>query len=166
MNDTELIISGTGFSISEIFVDSYNEDAVYAAKVERVNNYGYFEISIDGTDRRLKRHLSDCQDLYGICVARQVRGLHCLGPDVYVLDSVDEFEEVYFIKLYTEEGCKYLSRTRQVSEYTDYITKAWFTFDKEQADRFATRLTLKYMKPYEVVAASNAIVLDEYEVAE
>lgn len=155
-------IHGTSFNISEVFVDEEQPHLIYYAKVSKVNRFGFFEVTIADCDKKLKRHLMDCYDLQGVCLAGQIMGLVCKGPESYMLTMRGDFEEVYFVRRSTSDGYEYVARTRTNSPYTEDITKAWFTFDKEQAERFASKLTLKELTVYESVSAEDAIQLDTY----
>lgn len=159
------VIHGSTFSITDIFVHCIKCDA-YVAEVTKINQFGYFEITVVESGRKIKRHLSDCNDLDGVCIAGHIKGLKRIDADTYVLDLVNEFEEVYVIRRPCEDGYEYLARTRTNGNFTSDITKAWFTFNKEQADNFAMRLTMKELIAYETVPVSKQVQLDEYERVE
>lgn len=160
------VIQGTGFSVTGIFVVPIDEDNSNAiGEVINVNEYGFFEIELYKTNRRIKRHLSDCQDVFGICVGRPIKGLTRLTEELFALSFSSEFKQVYFLRKPCNDGYEYIARTRTENKYTSNICLAWFTFDYEQAKNFAQRLTLKEFIAYDVVS-SESIKLEEFIVQE
>lgn len=158
----ELHIDGSGFNITGIFVQPYEENLLYGAEVAHVNQYGFFEITLDNKKLHLKRHISKCDDLIGMCYPYSIHGLHNLG-DTYVLDVPEDYEEVYFIQI-TEDGTpKYVTRKEFGVTYTEDITDAWFTFDKGQALNIAAKFSMKKLIIHNVVDTKKAITLSRYE---
>lgn len=156
------VIRGSTFSVTDIFVHHVTCQ-FYVAEVTKINQYGYFEITVLESGRKIKRHLSDCNDLEGVCIAGHIHGLERVDAETYVLELVGEFDEVYVIRRPSEDGYEYLARSRENGNFTFDITKAWFTFDKQQADNFAMRLTMKELVAYDAVPVSTQVQLDEYE---
>ena len=157
------VIHGSTFSVTDIFVHLVQCDA-YIAEVTKINQYGYFEVTILESGKKIKRHLSDCNDLIGVCVAGHIKGLKRVDEETYVLDMINDFEDVFVVRKPCEDGYEYLARVRtNDNKFTQDITKAWFTFDKAQADNFAMRLTMKELIAYDVVSVNEQIHLDEYE---
>ena len=153
-----IFIHGTSFNVSEVFIDEDEPLEVYLAKVSKFNKYGYFELTIADCDKKLKRHLADCYDIQSMCLGGWVMGLSMLGPEQYALNVKGESEDVYVIR----KGASFVARTRKDSKFTDDVTLAWFTFDKEQAERFAMNLTMKELTVYEAVSVEQIIQLDKY----
>lgn len=153
-----IFIHGTSFNISEVFIDEDNPHEIYLAKVSKFNRFGYFEMTIANCDKKLKRHLADCYDIQSSCIGGWVLGLVPIGPEQFALNVTGVSEDVYVIR----RGSEFIARTRKDSRFTDDITLAWFTFDKEQAERFATNLTLKELTVYEAVSVEQIIQLDKY----
>lgn len=153
-----IFIHGTSFNVSEVFIDEDEPSQVYLAKVSKFNKFGYFELTIANCDKKLKRHLADCYDVQSMCLGGWVMGLIMLGPEHFALHVKGESEDVYVIR----SNNRFIARTRKEDRFTDDITLAWFTFDKEQAERFAMHLTMKELTVYEAISVEDIIQLDKY----
>lgn len=159
---SEIFISGTSFNLSEVFINEDLTQMDYIAKVSNVNEFGFFELEIYGTDKRIKRHLTDCYDLMQIGLNGHILGVIQLDDGSYHLSFKGDLKDVYVITKVIDDELNFIARSRINGRYTDDITLAWFTFDKEQADRFATNLTIKELSVYTASNVKDVIKLDSY----
>lgn len=164
MHDTISIIAGSDFVVSNLWqLGKFNND--YAAEVIQFNKMGYIGIKVRGNDNIVRRHLSDCEDIRSMTINSNIKNLMFDGKRWVLIHEGEELssQDVYVVRIMGESGVPYyLSRTTSDSSITSDITKAWFTFSKEQALRYARRLSLTRMKPYECVKADDVIELHHY----
>ena len=168
---TRHIIRGTQAVVEEMFVDSKETfDKIFVGYVEKYNKYGFIQINFydEYRDKKyckkpIKRHVTRSQDIAAMWEQFPIKDYYILDDTIRLSPEKDS-EEVYFIITANEYGeTSALSMDRNKSMYTADLTEAWFTFDKEQALRVAQKLTKKYMKLFVYKAASDIIILDEYE---
>lgn len=159
---SEIFISGTSFNLSEVFINEDLTQMDYIAKVSNVNEFGFFELEIYGTDKKIKRHLTDCYDLMQIGLNGHILGVIQLEDGSYHLSFKGDLKDAYVITKVIDDELYFIARSRINGRYTDDITLAWFTFDKEQADRFATNLTIKELSVYTASNVKDVIKLDSY----
>jgi hypothetical protein len=159
---SEIFISGTSFNLSEVFINEDLTQMDYIAKVSNVNEFGFFELEIYGTDKKIKRHLTDCYDLMQIGLNGHILGVIQLDDGSYHLSFKGDLKDVYVITKVIDDELNFIARSRINGRYTDDITLAWFTFDKEQAERFATNLTIKELSVYTASNVKDVIKLESY----
>lgn len=159
---SETFISGTSFNLSEVFIDKDFAQIDYIARVSNVNEFGFFELEIYGTDKKIKRHLTDCYDLMQIGLNGHILGVVQLDDGSYHLSFKGVLKDAYVITKVIDNELNFIARRRLNGRYTDDITLAWFTFDKEQAERFANNLTIKELSVYTVSNIKDVIKLDIY----
>lgn len=158
----EIFISGTSFNLSEVFTNEYFTRLDYYAKVSNVNKFGFFELEVDGTSKKIKRHLTDCHDLIEIGLNGHIQGIIQLDDGSYHLTYKGPLKDAYVITRIIDDELYYIARRRTEDRFTNDITLAWFTFDREQAERFATNLTVKELSVYTASNIDDVIRLDEY----
>lgn len=165
MGSKVTLISGTDYNINGICeLGELNKECT--AEVVRFNKFGYVSIGILGKDKFIKRHLSDCEDIRSITIGSAIRNM-VFSHDRWVIihEGAEPLsEDVYVLRTYNNQGkVMYLSRSTVNGRTTEDITKAWFTFMKEQAVRYATKMTLMYMHVFEAVNVEDVIQLQHYE---
>ena len=168
---TTHIIRGSTAVVEEMFIDLQQAmDLIFAGYIEKYNKYGFVQINFydEYKNRKyckkpIKRHVTHSEDVALMWNKFPIKDYYVID-DVIRLSPTTESEEVYFI--ITADDCGMnaaLKFDRTQSMYTSDLTEAWFTFDKEQASRLAAKLTRKYLKLFVCKAASDVVVIDDYE---
>ncbi len=165
MNNKVTIISGSDYNINGIQqLGDINNAGV--GKVVKFNKFGYVGIYFQFKEHIIKRHLSDCEDIRSIAIGQQLSNLVYKDNRWVVLHNGVELpsEDVWVIKLYDDDGDPiYMSRSEMYGYATYDITKAWFTFDRQQAFNYANKQSIIYMRAYSAVRVEDEITLQYYE---
>lgn len=165
MNSKVILISGTDYDINGIQkLGEFNTDS--NAEVVKFNKFGYVGIKVKGRDGIVKRHLSDCEDIRSMLIGSAVKNLAFENNRWTIIHKGDELisEDVYVVKLQNRYcGEHYISRSNVEGYVTDDITKAWFTFEREQAVGYANKMSIKRLMVYTAVKVEDAIKLEHYE---
>lgn len=165
MNDKVVLISGTDYNINGIQkLGELNNNN--SAEVVKFNKFGYVGIRVEGKNELVKRHLSDCEDVRGMVIGSSVRNLIFEDSRWFVTHNGIELpsEDVYVVKFY-DQCCEeiYVARSTVDGYSTRDITKAWFTFNKEQAVNYANKKAIMNMRVYTAVNVESIISLQYYE---
>lgn len=165
MNDKVIIISGTDYNISGIQqLGKTNSD--YIAEVIKFNKFGYIGIKVYGKDIIMRRHLSDCEDVRSMIINMPMRNLEFVDGRWVVIHEGKELpsDDVYVVRTNgSGKDQAYIARSQVDGFVTSDITRAWFTFDKQQAIKYATRMSLCNMRVYETLNVADIIKLQHYE---
>lgn len=165
MGEKMAMISGTEFDINGIQkLGEFNANS--KGVVVEFNKYGYIGVKVDGRDDIVKRHLSDCEDLRSMVLGSSIRNLVFEDGRWIVVHDGHEIpsSDVYIIKFYNQCGEDvYLSRSSADGHATLDITKAWFTFIKEQAVNYASKKSIMNMRAYTAVNVEDIIKIQRYE---
>ena len=159
MSKNVTLISGTDFNISDInILGTFNNK--YKAEVVMFNKFGYIGLVVYGKDKIVRRHISDCEDIRAMIIGSQVRNLvMCDNRWVVVHDGTPlPSKEVYVVR----NNDNYIARSNVNGNYTKDITKAWFTFNKEQSIRYANNMTISSLRAYESINVESVIELQHY----
>ena len=157
-----VFISGTSFNLNDVFTDKGYIHEDYIAYVSKVNEFGFFEIKLNNSDKKIKRHLTNCTDLMQIGLNGYINGIYQSNDGSYHLYFTGDTEDAYVVSKEIDGELCYLARVRKDGIFTNGITLAWFTFDKEQAKRYAERLTIQELTIYTVYNIKDIIKLDSY----
>lgn len=163
MSNKVVLISGTDFNINGI-CEIGELNAEYVAEVVKFNRFGYIGIRVNGKEDLVRRHLSDCEDVRSMSIGHDLRNLVYKNDRWVVINSKESIlsEPVYVIKVSSNEKSLYIARSTINGKMTYDITKAWFTFVKEQAVNYANKMTVMTMSPYIAIDVEKEISLQHY----
>lgn len=158
------LISGTDFNIAGIH-DYGSLNSPYKAEVTMFNKYGYIGVTLGNNSKLVKRHLSDCEDIRSLTIGSAPRNLEFRDKRWIVIHDGIELpsSDVYVVGTCITGEQLFIARSSAESKMTSDITKAWFTFVREQAVGYADKLSIITMCAYEIYSVEDIIELQHYE---